>query len=260
MIPLRPSIVAAVLLAGAAPPALMAQARGSQPTLIFGIAAGVTGSEALWSVPAQAVGSRIPADTIGLTRRLDAGVGLAIYGIYFPHASIGFTGEAFFVGNSYDDSCQNVFTAGSDSTVYVACQIIDGTSRSSTSLITSGGVMARAFPRSAVSPYVRFSAGFSYTSRSPTRVGTQAVSVYNTSGGSSLHPSLIGGVGFSARSGGGDIQIRMELRDALVGYSTITGSTPNASVDPPTATRYHHLISLLLGVDIVLEQSRGRRY
>jgi hypothetical protein len=256
----RLSLSLALLLPMAAPGALAAQARGSESTLIFGIAAGVTGSERLWSVPAQAVGSRIPADTVGITRDLDAGVGLAIYGIYFPKSAIGLSGEVFFVGNSYDDSCENVFTAGIDSTVYYACRVIDGSSRSSTSLIATAGVMARAFPRRAISPYVRLSGGFSYTSRSSTRLATQDISIYNTKAGSSVHPSLIAGLGFSARSGGGDIQIRMEFRDALVAYSTITGPAPNGSVAPPTETRYHHLISLLLGVDIVLEKSRGRRY
>jgi len=256
----RPLLAAALLLSIAAPRALPAQARGSQANLIFGIAAGVTGSEGLWTVPAQAVGARIPADTIGITRDLDAGIGLAIYGIYFPKSGLGLGGEVFFIGNSYDDTCTNVFTAGIDSTVYYACRVIDGSSRSSTSIIATAGVVARAFPRKAVSPYVRLSGGFSYTSRSPTRLATEAVSIYNTEAGSSVHPSLIAGVGFSARSGGGDIQIRMELRDALVGYSIITGAAPNGSVAPPTTNRYHHLVSLLLGVDIVLEQSRGRRY
>jgi hypothetical protein len=54
--------------------------------------------------------------------------------------------------------------------------------------------------------------------------------------------------------------VRAEVRDNIVGIDRVTGSTTAARLIPPHETKFKHLFSILLGVDIILERQRGRRY
>src|SRR5207253_2100915 len=54
-------------------------------------------------------------------------------------------------------------------------------------------------------------------------------------------------------------QIRWEIRDNIVGIQTVTGPAERGAV-PPHETSYRHIFSLNVGLDVILEKRRGRRY
>lgn len=89
---------------------------------------------------------------------------------------------------------------------------------------------------------------------------TTLIRVYDTGEGSSLTFSAMGAVGFTTRLGSGGYQLRTEVRDNLVGYRAVTMATPAGVIEPPTEVRYKHVLSIVVGFEVVLEKSRGRRY
>ena len=59
-------------------------------------------------------------------------------------------------------------------------------------------------------------------------------------------------------------QFRWEARDQLVQQARLMGPAtiplPTGGVTGPIASRLYHHFSMILGVDVVLEKKRGRRY
>ena len=255
-------VVLLALVLGSTP--LEAQKTGPQSNLVFGVAGVFTTGKNLWAVPDQPLRlSGIDADTLGLTRSVDGGLGLMFYGMYFPRKSFGITGEVFFMGTGYQDTCKHVFVT-TDANAAAACRSIDGDSRStSTVMLTVGGVL-RAKSRGAISPYVRLGGGLAVINRSSVAVqGNTAggvVEVYVDDNPRNVSPVLMFGGGFTAHSKRGGYQIRLEFRDNIVGYDKATAATAQAGIRPPTDVSYRHLWSFIVGFDIVLERSRGRRY
>jgi hypothetical protein len=54
--------------------------------------------------------------------------------------------------------------------------------------------------------------------------------------------------------------LRWEVRDNIVGIERVSGPTPAPRMEPPHDRIYKHLFSVLIGIDVILERSRGRRY
>jgi hypothetical protein len=54
--------------------------------------------------------------------------------------------------------------------------------------------------------------------------------------------------------------IRWEVRDNILGVRRVTGPVATPGQIPPHETTYKHLFSVLIGMDIILERQRGRRY
>jgi len=54
-------------------------------------------------------------------------------------------------------------------------------------------------------------------------------------------------------------QFRFEARDAVARFEQVTGAA-DALLLPPTGTRFFHHFVFTMGLDVVLEQKRGRRY
>jgi hypothetical protein len=50
------------------------------------------------------------------------------------------------------------------------------------------------------------------------------------------------------------------VRDSYLRLPGITGATARQGLTPRTALRGHHFLSFSVGLDIVLERKRGRRY
>jgi hypothetical protein len=74
-----------------------------------------------------------------------------------------------------------------------------------------------------------------------------------------VSPSLALGVGATMQIGR-SYHLRWEVRDNIVGVEAVTGPTDAPRFEPPHERTYKHLFSVLLGIDVVLERSRGRRY
>jgi hypothetical protein len=77
--------------------------------------------------------------------------------------------------------------------------------------------------------------------------------------GTRLRPAFGLGVGTTVAAGKG-YQLRWEIRDNIVGIQRVTGPSDGRGRVPPHATAYKHLFSLTVGLDVILERQRGRRY
>ncbi len=237
---------------------------GSQPSLMFGVAGTFTSSTTLWSVPNQPLQlGGPPADTLSLARVIDGGLGLMFYGMYFPKKSFGFSGEIFFLGTNYEDEC-NIAFGPSGPPVNTTCLSIDSKSRSTATVLATVGALFRFNSRGAISPYLRAAGGLALINRSSIamsgQTGSGVVVIYPDDDTRSVSPAAVLGLGFTAGTKRGGYQLRLEVRDNIIGYDAVTGPSARAGLRPPTEAAYKHFFTFLIGFEIVLEKSRGRRY
>jgi hypothetical protein len=248
------------------PTAAGAQRTSDQARLIFTVSAGVVTGKNLWSVGAQPVQFTTPTDTLAVGRRIRSNLAIGFVGTYFRGDNLGLTVEGSLVGVGFEDSCRQVFSSGS-SEVATACQSIQGATKGATAVFLSAGPVYRINSRSPVSPYARANLGFVISSQSslrtigrfPTPIGLSDLVVYDDDHDSRIAPALAVGGGFTAAVGKG-YQLRLEVRDNIVGVQRVTRASPEARVVPPHELVYKHLFGMTIGFDVVLERRRGRRY
>jgi hypothetical protein len=145
------------------------------------------------------------------------------------------------------------------------CTDIDRQEKSAAAVAISTGVIYRLAPREFISPFVRTSLGLLLTNQSS--IITEGVTtdegallvVYEDDRHVRLRPAFALGVGTTFALNRG-YYLRWEVRDNLVGAVKVTGPTPQQLMIPPHKTVYKHLFSVQIGLDIVLERERGRRY
>jgi hypothetical protein len=251
---------------GVSPSPAAAQGTKDQARLVFTISGGVVTGADLWSVPAQPVQFIVPADTFAVTRRIRTTIGIGFAGTYFPSDNLGWGGEAFLVGLGYEDGCRHVFQSG-NSDVAAACTSIQGATKSATAVSLSAGPIYRINSRSLFSPYARANLGLIFSSQSSIRMvgqfpspeGVVDLVVYDDDSESRVGPYLGLGLGFTAAVAKG-YNLRLELRDNIMGVEKVTTATPEARTIPPHEVVYKHLFSLTFGFDVVLERRPGRRY
>lgn len=265
--------LAALLLGLAAP--LGAQ-ESSEPRMLLSLFGGVSTGAPLWEVnrqPLFVLGTELAPryDTLRISRRLNAGFALGITGTVFRSATLGLSGEMLFLGLTTDDACEMAYeTPGADAQRRNAqvCSDIAGRSRTPTTVALSFGGMYRPFPRAAVSPYLRAQAGFGIRSGGVVEMtgafgqgsGRQQRLVVNGNGGTSIIPTGAIGAGLLTALGPG-YQLRLELRNQVMAMPRVTGPADqlNGAAAPTTSTFRQNFV-LTAGLDIVLEQKRGRRY
>jgi hypothetical protein len=251
---------------GVIPSPAAAQGTKDQARLVFTISGGVVTGADLWSVPAQPVQFIVPADTCALTRRIRTTIGIAFAGTYFPGDNLGWGGEAFLVGLGYEDGCRHVFSSGR-ADVATACASIQGATKSATAVSLSAGPIFRINSRSLFSPYARANLGLLFSSQSSIRMvgqfpspdGVVDLVIYDDDSDSRVGPYLGVGLGVTAAVAKG-YNLRLELRDNIMGVEKVTSATPEARTIPPHEVVYKHLFSLTFGFDVVLERRPGRRY
>lgn len=265
-----------------APPPAAAQTP-SRPTLVLTIFAGATSGHTLWDVarqpfcvlqgnpPVQSCSTAY--DTLRLTRDVTSSLTAGASATYFPGPHLGYTAEVFFLGLPLDDNCQGVFfnTDPQADPTYgprnaQLCDDITRASLSTSAIAFFGGVTLRTAASRVVSPYIRGGLGIvAYTAGTIELSGTyvdagtlQTRGVYE--GGNARQVAFSGQVagGFTIRLGPG-YQFDFGLRDAIVPLKRVTGPS-NDFLRPPTETRLYHHVALTLGLGVILEQSRGRRY
>jgi hypothetical protein len=262
--------LSSILVALAAPAFLpapaFAQATGDQARLIFTLSAGVVGGKKLWAVGAQPVRITDPADTLALERRVRSTLAVALGGSYFPGEHFGIGAEGFLIGLGYEDQCNQVFSSGL-ALVTAACQAINAGAPRATSVVVSGGPIFRVNSRKPLSPYARFNAGLIFSNQSSVRMTGQFPSpdgpvnliVYSDTRESRVDPAFALGAGFTAAVAKG-YQLRWEVRDNLIAINRVTGPAAVAGTMPPHERVFKHIFSMTIGVDVVLERRRGRRY
>ena len=249
-------------LALAAPAA--AQKTEDQAKLIFTVGLTYTGGADLWSVSGQPIlRPAIGSDTVALARAISGSIGVDFSGMYFPKPALGFVGEAFFMGGGLQDQC-TVTSANPDPRTGEICSDIDASSNPSSSVLMSVGAVFRGAADKKISPYARAQVGILISNFSPVRTdGTLSTGdifvVYDDPSNTSVTPAFVFGAGATMPLGKG-WQARVEGRDNVVEFATVTGPTGAGDSSPDTANKWMNLWSILVGVDVVLEKKRGHRY
>lgn len=260
-----PVAVAIALLAIASP--LAAQATRDRPTLIFTVSGAYLDGVGLWTVPDQPVSDNTNGTLIDhflLRRSVKRTLGAGFSATYYRGAHFGITGEAFLLGLGYDDTCRIADPAQSAINVDV-CNSIDDLERSAAAVTASIGGVYRIGADEFISPFVRASAGILINNQSPLLVvgqtgsGAELVIYSDKNSGPDVRPAFTLGVGTTIAAGRA-YQIRWEVRDNIVGIESVTGPSASRGGVPPHETAYKHILSLSVGLDVILEKRRGRRY
>jgi hypothetical protein len=256
-------LAAVAALAAAAPTAAAAQRTGDQARIIFTVSGAYIQGRGLWTVPGQPVQDPPFVDNFVLSRSINATFGAGFSGAYFAGEHVGLTADFFLLGLGYEDSCRILGSPQSVRNVEV-CNDIDEQEKSAAAVTVSAGANFRFFSREFISPFARANLGLLFSNQSS--VLTQGVTntgvlltIFEDEKRTRVSPSLALGVGATmpiTRS----YHLRWEVRDNIVGIETVTGPTSAPRFEPPHERRYKHMFSVLIGVDVVLERSRGRRY
>jgi len=278
---MRPLSFVPLLVVLASPPrSVTAQTQG-QTNLVLTLFGGAVAGHSLWSIDRQplCVLATSPGisgaftctsqyDTLRVTRDIAASLTLGASGTYFKNPHLGFQGEIYFLGMPFDEGCTNVapYNADADRKNEQLCNDIKAASLSTSAIAVFAGVIVRASPAHWFSPYVRVGAGLAVYSGGTVSLSgrfAQGSTVYSrvvisdsTPRSSSLSAQL--GAGATAAISPG-YQFRIEVRDAVMPLQRVTGPA-NDLAQAPTASRIYHHFALTLGLDIVLEKKRGRRY
>lgn len=225
-----------------------------------------SGGGTLWQVAGQPLRTSVGTDSLALARELNSGFGVQFSGAYFPSRYFGFTGEVVVTGLGTGDRCRVMRTSGDRFTEDV-CGSLNNTEYSTTTAALAAGVILRPGFHGAIQPYLRLMGGLAVAQQSfimtsgfaRSTFGLSSVSVYQDEGGTVTSPYLGAGVGLAAPVGPG-WQLRWELRDNYLRLPAVAAATTRQGLQPRTTVRGHHYYSFSVGVDVVLERKRGRRY
>lgn len=244
---------------------LAGQATNDEARLTVGVIGGWIGGGALWSVtqPISAVGNRV--DQFALERDLRSNITLAGQVTYFPRPSIGWTGEVSFLGIGTTDRC-TMQVDNDDPFNQAACNAIDGRDRAASGVALAGGVVLRPSSRGDIQPYLRANVGLALVPRSTTAMTVFfgeddqfAMLLYEEDGSRAAKPlgALSLGIATAPNSG---YQFRLEARATAIQLGVVDGPAPDGTGSPVIGSKWTILPSLSIGMDIVLEKRRGRRY
>jgi hypothetical protein len=258
--------VAAALLAAHTSP-LAAQRTGDRARLVFTVSGAYIQGRGLWTVPNQPIVQPVDdttstTDNYILSRNIKRTFGAGLSGMYFPGEHVGFTADAFLLGLGYDDSCRLTQPVESSLNQRI-CDDIDQQEKSAAAATMSVGAVFRAFSRELISPFARVSVGLLFSNQSSVLVqgnlGQTLFPIYEDSKRTRVSPSLALGLGATTPIGRG-YHLRWEVRDNIVGIERVTGPIAQRGFEPPHDRVYKHLFSVLIGIDVILERNRGRRY
>jgi opacity protein-like surface antigen len=242
---------------------------GPQTNLVLTVAAGVVNGSDLWAIPRQpfcpifSSGSCTSGyDTLRLARDMGSSLALRFAFSYFPGRTLGVQGEVAYLGLPLDDACAVLDPNPARQTAQI-CGSIAGLSQSTGAISFSASAVVRGSPRHFLSPYAAAGVGLVAFDHSTIEMaGSDSIGrsylVVADNSPKRVAPSLLLSAGFTTRVGSG-YQFRFEVRDVLAAFDRVTGPT-DVTLVPPTETRWFHHFALTLGLDVVLEQKRGRRY
>ncbi len=231
---------------------------------------GISGGTSLWNINRQRVGIfnntglETGVDTIILGRKLRQSLALGMAITFYPTNYLGWSFEASYFSFKKDDNCAHVFdsTNGLSDAVADMCLSIDRRSRGSGSLnlILSG--ILRPDLGGPARPYLRVIGGFADRGGSTVEMsgnwfGQERQLIIDPDGSTMRATAgLALGVTIPAAPG---YNLRWEIRDQLHRRDVLTGPA-NALAVAPTQQQWKHNVAVLIGIDIVLEKRRGRRY
>ena len=259
---IREAIAAATLLLAALPASAAAQRTGDRARLVFTVSGAYIAGKGLWNIPNQQLDVDNVPTSLVLGRNIQNTFGASLGATYYAGETFGLTSEAFLMGLGYDDACR-VNGVASDRIAQV-CDDIDGQEKSAAAVAVSIGGIVRVASREFVSPFARASAGLLLMNQSSVLMQGQSASgalltVYEDDARTRIRPALALGVGATMVLGRG-YHLRWEVRDNIVGVEQVTGPVQLVTQIPPHKTTYKHLFSVFIGLDVILERQRGRRY
>ena len=265
--------VAAGAIASGMPVGRAEAQRRPEPQLLLTIMGGATSGGRLYTdirQPLPLLEDPAATDTMLLGRELTSAILLGASATYLPSPSLGFTAEISFVGLGRDDTCRLVHTASSPARAgwnEQICNNIAAASGAASTIAFEVGGMYRPLPGAFVKPYLLAHAGI--TTRLASTVELAGAYIDNTGvtrsrliiadpSSSSVDPSALFGLGVMFPFAAG-YQARLEFRDRLMFADRITGPA-DALAHAPTERTLINSLGLVVMLDIVLEQRRGRRY
>lgn len=245
---------------------------GDQPTLVFTIFGGVTAGHSLWRLGGQPFCSAAsctpisPHDTFQLSRDITSSITGGLAATYFPRPLIGLQLDVFYLGLSFEDHCLDLSSV-QDPTNAEICARANNSSLSTGAVGFFAGSILRAAPRGQVSPYLRAGVGLTTYSGGTVEMTScfldtsgncqpEAVLVDPSPKSSGLSFQMAAGLNFALGPG---YQARFDVRDVIVPLEKVTGPA-GPTLIPSKTTSYFHHIALTLGLNVILERKRGRRY
>ncbi|OLC04595.1 MAG: hypothetical protein AUH46_03915 [Gemmatimonadetes bacterium 13_1_40CM_70_15] len=202
----------------------------------------------LWSVPKQPIlvrGTEASPqyDTLALARRIDAGLVFGVAFIHFPTSHLGVAARVAYLGVEMASRCTGVYYNSVQRDNETLCATIQGQRRGLSLVLLDLRGIARILPRATISPSLH--AGVTAATYDASTVYVEGE-----------YPSGIRIV-IDDRAPGS--VAAGDLSDTWFGFPAVAGPA-NAVAHAPTTTRYTRHAVFSLGLDIVLDGRRGRRY
>lgn len=268
---MRPATCALIALLSVSSATAQSPSRAQLALTILGGA--VTG-HSLWDVPIQPVAvldsNGVPTavnDTVHLRREVTSSIVVGAAATYFFSPHFGMHAEISYMGLPYDDSCTGTFHPDAQNKNQQVCSDIASRSGAGGSISLYVGATLRAAASRSLSPYVRANIGIVTTPHSSVAMignffpGPQEIPFINDPSPRSSGPMFGLAAGFTQPLGkNGGYAFRVEVRDVISSFEQLTGQADPVTLLAPTEIKSYHHFSLTLGLDVVLEKARGRRY
>ena len=263
----------------------------SAPRLFLTVLAGYRVGQPLWTLNHQPFAVLVPGmpnadtavvarpglyDTLDLHRELAPSFVVGASGTYFPGAHLGFQGEIAFLnffGTGIESRCttrqaQPLYPGDLDPEL---CASLDRQTVGTSAVSLSFGLVGRLTPGGGVYPYVRANAGVLTRTHgtiemvgayvSGDHLATAVVVADPNPVNTALHFTVGAGVAVSMGTG---YQLWFEGRDILAPLEQATGlASPSGATGvlvPPHGSRLFHNFVFAIGLDVVFEKQRRRRY
>jgi hypothetical protein len=281
---IRRALVFTLLAALPPGPRLTAQTPG-QPRLYLTAFAGYRAGQAFWSLNHQPVailtasgdsalvGGSGQRDTLNLARDISPSFVVGASGTYFPHSHLGFQAELAFLGMGIESRCTIRQAQPLDPTDVnpLLCSSLDAQAIATSAVSVSVSLVGRLTPGKEAFPYVKAGAGIMARTRSTvemvgsflngSEVAAHTVVGDRSPANTSMHFSFGAGI---AATVGRAYQVWFEGRDIVAQLDRPSGladpSSPSGTLYPPHGRQFFHNFVFAIGLDVVFEKQRGRRY
>jgi hypothetical protein len=279
----HPFAVALAALCAAAPVFPAAAQSADTPNLVLTMFGGYRMGHQLWTLHSQPfvvidyVANNLDSvpghyDTLDISRQVTPSFVLGLTASYFRGRHLGVEAEMVFLGMSLESRCgiRRYDAADSADINPQLCANITGATVAMSAVQFSAGIVLRATPNKAATPYLGLSGGF--VTRARGTVATDGAFLDNAGNlnsfpviaddkatRSDLSAQLAAGIMVPLGPG---YQIRFEGRDVYTRLDYVSGLADPTQVPlhPPHAAHYNHHLVFAIGLDVVLERKRGRRY
>jgi len=265
-------------------PALPAAAQSAdRPNLVLTIFGGYRIGQQLWTLQNQPfavidyVGGNlypdsVHRDTLTLSREVTPSFIAGLTASYFRGPHLGFSAEMAFLSMSLNSQCGLRRYDATDTADInpVLCNSLNGASVAMSAVEFSAGMILRTTPNRTATPYIGIAGGLVTRTRGTIEVSgafvdnggfLSSIPMIADDKATRTNLSALLTAGIMVPMGPG-YQIRLEGRDVYTRLDYPSGlADPRAvPLHPPHGAHYGHHLAFVVGLDVVLERKRGRRY